>query len=77
MDIAFSSTTQLAAAVRGRRASATEVLDAHLVQIDRRNSSLNAIVTLDTDGARERARNADRALARGEVWGRYMACPLR
>ena len=53
MDFALSSTTQLAAAIRERRVSATEVLDAHLKRIDERNSALHAIVTVDADAARE------------------------
>jgi amidase len=35
MEILFSSTTQLAAAIRAGQVSATEVLEAHLAQIDR------------------------------------------
>jgi amidase len=35
MDLVFSSTAQLATAIRARRVSATEVLDAHLAQIER------------------------------------------
>src|SRR5260370_20337998 len=68
MDIVFSSTTQLAAAIRAGRVSATEVLEAHLAQIDKHNPALNAIITMDAERAYERAREADKALARGEVW---------
>ena len=67
-DIVFSTTTQLAAAIGARHVSATEVLDAHLAQIERHNLALNAIVTMDAEGARERARDADAALLRGERW---------
>jgi amidase len=66
-DIVFSSTTQLAATIRARHISATEVLEAHLAQIDKHNPALNAIVTMDAEQARERAREADEALARGQV----------
>jgi len=48
-DVVFSSTTQLAAAIRAGGVSATEVLEAHLAQIAARNSALNAIVTLDQE----------------------------
>src|SRR5260370_16059931 len=68
MDIVFSSTTQLAAAIRAGHVSATEVLEAHLAQIDKHNPTLNAIITMDAQRAYERAREADKALARGEVW---------
>ena len=46
-----------------------DIVDGHLTQIARRNPALNAIVTLDADGARRRAREADAALAHGEIWG--------
>src|SRR4051794_5186167 len=72
----FASATTLAAAVRERHVSAAEVLQAHLVQIERHNPALNAIVTLDIDGARERARAADAALARGELWGPLHGVPV-
>lgn len=77
MDIVFSGTTELAAAIRAGHVSATEVLDAHWVQIERHNPALNAIITLDAEQAHKRARKADQALACGQVWGRCMACPLR
>jgi amidase len=76
MDIVFSSTTQLAATIRARHVSATEVLNAHLAQIDKHNPALNAIVTLDAEHARERAREADEALARGQVWGPLHGVPF-
>src|SRR2546429_2450217 len=76
MDIVFSSTTQLAAAIRTGHGSATEVLEAHLAQIDTHNAALNAIVTMDAERARERAREADEALARGQVWGPLHGVPF-
>src|SRR5258708_30863651 len=76
MDIVFSSTTQLATAIRAGRVSATEVLEAHLAQIDKHNPALNAIITMDAGHAYERAREADKALARGEVWGPLHGVPF-
>src|SRR5260370_8269655 len=76
MDIVFSSTTQLATAIRAGRVSATEVLEAHLAQIDKHNPALNAIITIDAKRAYERAREADKALARGEVWGPLHGVPF-
>jgi len=52
------------------------VLDAHLAQIDGRNPALNAVVTIDAERARERARAADDTLARGEVWGPLHGVPF-
>ncbi|TIX37395.1 MAG: amidase, partial [Mesorhizobium sp.] len=76
MDIVFSSTTKLAAAIRGRKVSAIEVLDEHLAQIDRHNAAVNAVVTLDQDGARQRAGKADEAQARGQALGPLHGLPF-
>src|SRR5947209_16985135 len=76
MDIVFSSTTQLAAAIRAGHVSATEVLEAHLAQINTHNPTLNAIITIDAERARSRAREADEALARGELWGPLHGVPF-
>ncbi|WP_095200951.1 amidase [Mesorhizobium carmichaelinearum] len=76
MDIAFSSTTELAAAIRNREISAVEALDAHLAQIDRHNAAINAVISLDREGARERAKKADAALARGATPGPLHGVPF-
>ena len=75
-DPIFATAADLAAAIRERRVSAGEALDAHLAQIARHNPQLNAVVTLDEEGARNRARAADEALARGEVWGPLHGVPM-
>jgi amidase len=75
MDL-FAPAHQLAAAIRLKEFSATELLTALLDQIDRANSQLNAIVTLDREGARRQAEAADRALARGEIWGPLHGLPV-
>jgi amidase len=66
----------LAAAIRAGHVSATEVLEEHLAQLDKHNPALNAIVTMDAERAHERAREADEALARGEVWGPLHGVPF-
>src|SRR2546423_14424462 len=76
MDIPFSTTTQIAAAIRAGDVSATQVLEAHLAQIEKTNSKLNAVITMDAELAYERAREADEALARGQVWGPLHGVPF-
>jgi amidase len=49
-----------------REVSARELLDAHLARIDATNPALNAIVALDPEVGRARARAVDDATARGE-----------
>ena len=75
-EILFSSTTQLASAIRSRDVSASAAVDAHLAQMARHNATLTAVVTIDADGARARAREADEALARGQVWGPLHGVPF-
>jgi amidase len=75
MNIAFSSATEIAGAIRTRQISASEALDAHLAQIERHNAALNAVVIRDDAAARMRARAADAALARGELWGPLHGVP--
>lgn len=74
--IVFSPTAALAAAIQAGEISAVEAVEAHLAQIAAHNPTLNAIVTLDAAGARERAQQADAALKRGEVWGPLHGVPF-
>jgi amidase len=76
MDIVFSSVIQLASAIRAGHVSATEVLQAHLAQIDVHNPSVHAVITLDAERAYEQARKADAAAARGEFWGPLHGVPF-
>ena len=65
-----------AAAVRDRRISAVELLDEHLRRIAAVNPVINAVVTLDTERAREAAEDADRALAFGSLLGAQHGLPV-
>lgn len=76
MDIVWMSAVELALAIRRRDLSATELLEAHLAQIAAQNEPLGAVVTIDSAGARRRARDADSALARGEDWGPLHGVPF-
>jgi amidase len=75
-ELAFASATRLAADVRDRRVGCLELLDHFLARAERHNPALNAIVAWQIDGARDRARAADAALARGEVWGPLHGVPM-
>lgn len=75
-DFIFAPAYQLAKAIRQRHASVVEVLEAHLAHIARHNPALNAIITLDEDGVRQRAEAADKALAQGQVWGPLHGVPI-
>lgn len=74
--IVFLPAYRLAEMIRSGQVSSAEAVDAYLEQIRRHNSTLNAIVTLDEEGARKRAGEADEALKRGEVWGPLHGVPV-
>jgi amidase len=74
-DLVFSTLTQWADAIRSRRISAEEALQAHLAQIDKYNPTLNAVNLIDAEKAMGRARATDGALARGELWGPLHGVP--
>ncbi|MRR14316.1 amidase, partial [archaeon] len=75
-DLVFLSASDLAGMIRSGRVTSSEVVEAYLEQIEKHNPGLNAIVTLDAQGARKRAHEADEALARGEVWGPLHGIPV-
>src|ERR1051326_5944410 len=72
----FSTATEIAAAIRLSRVSALELVEMVLDRIRKYNPMLNAVCTLDEAGARARARQADAALARGELWGPLHGVPM-
>jgi amidase len=76
MSICFSTATELAARIARRDVSVTEVVRAHLAQIERVNPAVNAIVTLTAERALEEARVKDDALARGERPGPLFGLPV-
>ncbi len=72
----FTPAHVLAGAIQRREVSSLEVVEAYLTQIARHNPDLNAVVTLEEDGARVKAQEADAALARGEEWGPLHGLPI-
>ena len=75
-ELCFLPATELAAMIRNRQVSAVEVMRAHLAQIERLNPKVNAIVTLDAEGALARAKAADEKQARGEELGPLHGLPM-
>jgi amidase len=72
----FGSAGQLARAVKSGAVSSVELLAAYLERVDRLNPSINAVVVDDRERARRDAKNADRALARGEKLGPLHGVPM-
>jgi amidase len=75
-DIALQPAHALAEAIRRRDVSSRELLDLYLARVDALNPPLNAVVTLDPDGARTAADAADAALARGDDVGPLHGVPM-
>src|SRR5690349_8538986 len=61
-----SSATELVDALAARKVSALELTDEAIARIEARDGPINAVVVRDFDRAREAAKAADAALARGE-----------
>src|SRR5215831_4843491 len=69
-EIVMMSATELAQAIQSRSVSCAEVMSAYLDHIDRMNSHVNAIVSLqDRDELMKQARERDEALGRGHLMG--------
>jgi amidase len=76
LDVPFRSAKQLAAEIRRKRLGCLELLDLYLARVEQYNPALNAVIASDVEGARKRARAADRALARGKPWGPLHGVPM-
>jgi amidase len=75
-DIVSKSASELADAIRSKKLSSKDVVEAHLAQIARVNPKLNAIIQLTADSARKEADETDAALARGELKGPLHGVPI-
>lgn len=71
-----STATTLAARIRAKELSASEVMEAHLARIEKTNPLVNALVTLVPEEAMAGARAADERLARGEEVGPLHGLPV-
>ena len=75
-ELAFLPAHELAHRIRCKDVSALELLDGYLARIERLNPAIRAVPVLDAERARQRAREADAALARGESWGPLHGVPM-
>ena len=75
-EIIYASAKSIAQAIRDKRVSAAEAVEAHLARIERVNPALNAVVRLASERARAEAAAADAAIARGEDVGALHGVPF-
>ena len=75
-DLIYESAATMAREIRQKRVSSEELVNAHLQRIEEVNPTLNAVVQTISDTARKQAREADAALARGEILGPLHGVPF-
>lgn len=75
-DLAFRSAGELATAIAAKEVSSVELLDCYLTRLEQFDPRVNAIVARDEESARAAAREADRAVSRGEALGPLHGVPV-
>ena len=75
-DLAYASARTLAAMVRRRQVGCLELLEHVLARVAAFDGEINALCQLDPDTARDRARAADAARARGDPAGPLHGVPM-
>jgi Asp-tRNA(Asn)/Glu-tRNA(Gln) amidotransferase A subunit family amidase len=75
-DITYLSAASMAEQLREKKISPVELVEAHLVKIERLNPKLNAYVQVDIDRARLAAREAESDIMRGKSTGPLHGVPI-
>jgi amidase len=75
-DILYASAVRMARAVREKQISSEELVRAHLDRIEGVNPKLNAVVQIAHERALAEARQADHAVARGNIKGPLHGVPF-
>jgi hypothetical protein len=75
-DFAFAPATEQLAALQAKDVSSAELVELYLSRIAEHNPPLNAIVTIDADGARRAANQADAARSQGQSLGPVHGLPI-
>ncbi|MBS0244355.1 MAG: amidase, partial [Proteobacteria bacterium] len=75
-DLHWKSAAEIARLIREKKVTAVDALEHFLARVDRFNPKLNAIVWQDRERARQRAKAADAALTKSEVWGALHGVPM-
>src|SRR5215470_5339771 len=72
----FSTISEVTAAIRTKKISPVEIVEAHLSHVESLQPKLNAFVHLDAAGALKQARAAEAAILRGDSLGPLHCIPL-
>ncbi|MCG8668988.1 MAG: amidase [Pseudomonadales bacterium] len=76
MSVAYSSAKQIAAKIQKKSITSREALETFIARNDHFGPKLNAVIATDYAAARNRADEADAAIARGERWGPLHGVPM-
>lgn len=76
LELPFQTAKQLAAAIRKKKVGCLELLDLYLKRIEAYNPELNAVIATDVEGARKRAKAADRAVKKAAKLGPLHGVPM-
>ena len=72
----YKSANELLSSIRDKKISSVELLEALLRRIENINPQINAVVTLDSERALKKAKEADTDLAKGKNWGLLHGLPM-
>ena len=75
-DIAFQSAVNQVKAIQDRKISSSELLEIYIERYEQYNPSINAIVEVNFEAARSKARLAEEAQANNENWGPLHGLPM-
>lgn len=75
-DLSYASAGSIAEAIKSKKLSPVEVVDYFIKRIEERNPSLNAVVYLAPDEARQAARTAEQAVMAGRTLGPLHGVPV-
>src|SRR5882724_8208462 len=75
-ELAYTSLADLALRIRTRQLSPVEVVDATIARIEARNPSITAFVFYGFDDARKAAKEAERAVMKGDALGPLHGVPV-
>jgi amidase len=75
-NIVHHTVSQLASAIREKRFTCVQVVQAFIDRINKHNDTLHVIVTSLENEALQRAQKADEDLAKGIIWGPLHGVPV-
>ena len=76
LDLPFRTAKQLASSIRKKKIGCLELLDLYVKRVEAYNPELNAVIASDIEGARKRAKAADKAVKAGKKLGPLHGVPM-